>query len=405
MNTLWPSSKHLPDVVFVELVAILFTALLPILTIGVVTMGVGALIAAREGDAAIFALTIACVLTTIVRVLFVLGYRRRLARSQPTAQEAKVWERRYALGSFLFAILLGALSARALMLGDPLVSTLIVGLIFGYGSGLVTRVAVRPAICVTSLFLATVPIVISLGIETALATGLSDIAIHSGQTLLVAGFALASLETVAHGYQTTLQQLLTKRDLAVLAGNDALTGLPNRMQLRSRFSESVLHIKQTGDLLAFHCLDLDRFKAVNDTFGHPTGDALLQAVGTRLARTLKATDTAARLGGDEFVVVQPGIRHTDEARLLAQRIIRVLSDPYVLDGREIRIGVSIGIALYPCDGLDLEQLTSRADAALYQAKREARGCAMFWSPPAAPAPAATETGRWKALRRSDSGRV
>ena len=399
--TLWPSSKQLPDVVFVELVAMLYATLLPNIIIGVTILGVGTLVAARTGDTVIFTLTICSAVTAVVRVLFVLGYRRRLVRSPLTAQEAKVWERHYANGSFLFATLLGALSARALLVGDPLISMMITCMVFGYGSGLATRVAVRPAICVPSLLLAAVPLVISFGITTARATGLSSIAIYAAQTIFVGGFAVTTLMTIAHGYQTILQQLVTQRDLAVLAGEDALTGLPNRMQLRSRFNESVARIKQTSEVLALHCMDLDRFKAVNDTFGHPTGDALLQAVGARLARTLKAGDTAARLGGDEFVVVQPGIRHMDEARLLAQRIVRVLGEPYVIGGREIRIGVSVGIALSPRDGSDLEQLTSRADGALYQAKREARGSVVFCNE--VPTPATTETGRWRALRRLDGG--
>jgi len=402
LNTLWPSSKQLPDVVFVELVDMLYTTIVPNIIIGVTILGVAAIVAERVGDAIVLALTICCVVTAVVRILFVLGYQRRQVRSPLTLQEAKLWERRYAKGSFLFATLVGTLSARALLMGDPLISMTITCMVFGYGSGLATRVAVRPWICVPSLLLATVPIVISFGIQTGGATGHSNIAIYAGQTLFVAGFAFTSLTTIAHGYQTTLQQLLTQRDLAVLAGEDALTGLPNRMQLRSRFNESVVRIKQTSEVLALHYLDLDRFKTVNDTFGHPTGDALLQAVGGRLARTLKAGDTAARLGGDEFVVVQPGIRHMDEARLLAQRIIRVLGEPYILDGRAIQVGVSVGIALSPRDGFDLEQLISHADSALYQAKREARGSVVFCND-VPTAPPATETGRWRALRRLDHG--
>jgi diguanylate cyclase (GGDEF)-like protein len=291
----------------------------------------------------------------------------------------RVWERRYAGGSLVFGVVMGALCTRAVVLGDPLVTMLVMGLIFGYGSGLVTRVAVRPAICVSSLMLAVVPVVIGLCVNIARAGVLSDQEAYTELTLLVASFAMISLETVAQGYQTTLQQLLTKRDLAVLAGQDALTGLPNRVLLRARFSEASARIGRTGTLLALHCMDLDRFKAVNDTFGHPTGDALLQAVAGRLTRTLQAGDTAARLGGDEFVVVQTGVRHADEARLLAQRIIRVLSAPYSLNGRQVSVGVSIGIAVCSRKGLDLEQVVAQADAALYLAKRDRCGAAVLSS--------------------------
>jgi diguanylate cyclase len=401
LHTLWPSSKQLPDVVFVELVAMLYTTLMPNVIVGVTVFGVGSLVAAREGDAAAFALTLACVVTAIGRVIVVLSYRRATVGSALTIQEARLWEGRFAKGSYLFAILLGTLSARTLLMDDPLISMLITCLVFGYGSGLSVRQAVRPTICIPSLFLVTLPVIVSFGIEVGAATGPSNIAIYVAQTLLVVGFALTSFMSISHGYQTTLQQLLVQRDLAVLAGNDALTGLPNRTQLRSRFNESVVRMRKTGEILAFHCMDLDRFKPVNDTFGHPMGDALLKAVAARLARTVKAEDTAARLGGDEFVVVQTGIRHMDEARLLAQRIIRTLGEPYVIDGREIQVGVSVGIALSPRDGTDLEQITARADIALYQAKREARGSALFCDDAAGPA--ATETGKWRAFRRLDSG--
>jgi diguanylate cyclase (GGDEF)-like protein len=205
------------------------------------------------------------------------------------------------------------------------------------------------------------------------------------QAFLIAAFAIASLESVAHIYRTTLRQLLTNQDLAILAGKDALTGLPNRTLLRARLNEGIAQTRRTGELLAFHYLDLDRFKIVNDVLGHSAGDALLQAVAERLESILRVGDSAARFGGDEFVVVQTGIRRPDEARLLAHRIIRVVSAPYSLDGQEARIGVSIGIALAPRHGLGLEGLASRADAALYEAKRKGRGGVVVWGDASSPA--------------------
>ena len=133
-----------------------------------------------------------------------------------------------------------------------------------------------------------------------------------------------------------------------------------------------------GRLLALHFLDLDKFKPINDRYGHPVGDALLKAVAGRLTRMLRATDTAARLGGDEFVIIQTGIAHPDEARMLAMRLLRTLSAPYQIDGHDLRIGVSVGIALAPSDGTDLDTLSSRADAALYRAKSSGRGTVAFW---------------------------
>src|SRR5262249_26498694 len=142
-------------------------------------------------------------------------------------------------------------------------------------------------------------------------------------------------------------------------------------------------------MLAFHCLDLDHFKAVNDSLGHPAGDALLKLVAERLTGMLRIGDTVARIGGDEFVVLQIGIRRQDEARLLAHRIVRTLSPPYVIDSQEVRIGASVGIALAPHDGVTLDRLAACADAALYQAKHKGRGSVVIAGEPSAPSAAAS----------------
>jgi diguanylate cyclase (GGDEF)-like protein len=138
--------------------------------------------------------------------------------------------------------------------------------------------------------------------------------------------------------------------------------------------------------MAIHCLDLDRFKYVNDTHGHPARDALLQAASQRMMRTLQAGDTVARLGGDEFIIVQPAIKNIDEARLLGHRIVRVVGEPYNIDGQEVRVGVSLGIAFAPKDGTDLEHLTACADAALYRAKHAGRGTVVVAGDPPTPRP-------------------
>jgi diguanylate cyclase (GGDEF)-like protein len=125
--------------------------------------------------------------------------------------------------------------------------------------------------------------------------------------------------------------------------------------------------------MALLCLDLDQFKAVNDTLGHPIGDALLQAVAQRLAERTRETDTVARLGGDEFAVVQSPIDKPSEATNFAQRLIDLLDEPFEVAGHQIVIGTSIGIAFAPQDGLDPDQLLKNADLALYRAKVDGRG--------------------------------
>lgn len=372
------SSTQLPDDIYVELVDSLFTALAPIIFMGIATAAVSALVAARQHDAVIAELAAAGLLMTVIRGVTMQAYRRRRRSSQLLAPEVRKWERHYAAGSIVFASLLGALCIRFLLLNDPVVSMLTTCLVFGYAAGLVTRVAVRPVICLVSMVLVVVPIVTLFASDAARSHSLSDIEIYVTQTLLLAGFTLAGLETMVHGYKTTLQQLLTKKDLAALAGHDPLTHLPNRLMLRTRFEDALTAISRSDRLFAVHCLDLNRFKAVNDNYGHPMGDALLQAVAGRLSRTLPASDTVARIGGDEFVVIQTGIRQVGEARFLAQRIIKAVSLPYSLQDQEIQIGVSVGIAIAPRDGRDLDQIISRADAALYQAKRDTGTRVVFW---------------------------
>jgi len=133
-------------------------------------------------------------------------------------------------------------------------------------------------------------------------------------------------------------------------------------------------------MVAVHHLDLDQFKAVNDTFGHPAGDKLLKIVADRLRGLVRETDTIARMGGDEFVIVQSAIADPADATSLAQRVIRLMSEPYDLDGQQAVIGASIGIAVGPGDGSSADKLLRNADLALYRAKGDGRGTFRFFEP-------------------------
>jgi diguanylate cyclase (GGDEF)-like protein len=262
-------------------------------------------------------------------------------------------------------------------MNDPLVGMAVAGLLLGYALGMVAGVSIRPATCLASLALAIAPPILAFGAHLVV-TGVYPVAaIVAAQAFLIAALATTTFAAVRHVHDAILRQLLAERELAALSGRDSLTGLPNRSLLRVRFAEAVSRLGETGEILAIHCLDLDHFQAVNDSLGRPAGDALLQAVAERLARALRAEDTAARMSGDEFVVIQTAIRDADQALLLAERIIETIGARYQIDGREVEIGVSFGIALAPRDGIDLDQLTSRADTALHQAKREKRPV-VFW---------------------------
>ena len=168
-------------------------------------------------------------------------------------------------------------------------------------------------------------------------------------------------------------QLLEKhQQLDHLAHHDHLTGLPNRLYLAAHLPDAIEEGKKNGAMLAVLFLDLDRFKHVNDSRGHETGDKLLKTVAQRVRSTMRADDLVVRMGGDEFVVVMRGIRGTEQVNEAAARINRALSAPMVVDGRTLVTTVSIGVALYPYDGADMGELLRHSDTAMYQAKDRGR---------------------------------
>lgn len=163
-----------------------------------------------------------------------------------------------------------------------------------------------------------------------------------------------------------------ERHLVHLAHHDALTGLPNRTFLQDRLRREIGRARRGDRLFSLLLLDLDRFKSVNDALGHHAGDELLKAVGTRLGGLIREDDILARLGGDEFALLQTGLTSTQEAIDLAERVIAVMSEPFLILGEEIVMGASIGLVLHPTDGDDVENLLKKADIAMYRAKSEGR---------------------------------
>jgi diguanylate cyclase (GGDEF)-like protein len=164
-----------------------------------------------------------------------------------------------------------------------------------------------------------------------------------------------------------------------MARHDGLTGLFNRIVFEQKMSEALTRLSRHRESFAVLMFDLDNFKAVNDTLGHPVGDALLRAVADRLRSCTRGLDTMARLGGDEFVILQA---HIDEpepaARVLANRLLDAMDKPVMLGTHQVRVGVSIGIALAPRDGSDMDVLLKSADDALYRMKADGRNGFRFF---------------------------
>ena len=158
-----------------------------------------------------------------------------------------------------------------------------------------------------------------------------------------------------------------------MAHHDALTGLPNRVLFQERLRQAMAEAEQSGDAVAVLCLDLDRFKEVNDTLGHPAGDLLLRSVAQRLLTAVRAQDTVARLSGDEFAIVQPAPNSPDSTAALGQRLLELFEKPFELGSESFRSGASIGAALFPQDATSADDLLKSADIALYHAKSDGRG--------------------------------
>ena len=167
--------------------------------------------------------------------------------------------------------------------------------------------------------------------------------------------------------------------IAHMARHDALTDLANRVLFREKMDEALTRLDRKKEGFNVFVFDLDLFKAVNDTLGHPVGDALLKAVAQRLRQTVRDIDTVGRLGGDEFAILQPVDKdQRQEAIALAGRLIKTIGAPYQIEGHQIVIGISIGIALAPADGTDATQLLKNADLALYRTKTEGRNDYRFF---------------------------
>lgn len=186
------------------------------------------------------------------------------------------------------------------------------------------------------------------------------------------------LEMVGKLATIGIERHQTTRQLAHLVRHDPLTGLPNRILFEDRLEQALTIARRKGTLLAVFALDLDRFKTINDTLGHPAGDALLQQFSHRVRAMLRQTDTLARVGGDEFLLLLPELHSPDGAAKVANTIIMALAEPFTIEGREMLVTGSIGIALAPRDGLDSASLHRSADAAMYVAKRRGRN-AFAWS--------------------------
>ena len=352
------------DAIYIEVIAALYGTMVPILVAGVCQAVVGTISVTQTGDGLTALLTVLGVIVGFVRMLVVLAFRRR-ARRKPLLDrvEMMAWDQRYAAGTFATALLLGLFAARSLFVGDAICLVMAVGLAFGFGAGIVARLSLRPALALLDFC--------AVGLPAVVAAFLTQWDVpHVAMGLMFLIFIVAGIEMVRLSHNATLIQMTLKQKFEQLARIDPMTGLLNRSVLAIDLERIVAD--GGSEMIAIHAIDLDHFKAANDRYGHPAGDALLKQVAARLMTVARPLDLIVRMGGDEFILVQRSAGSRDHVELMAQQIFRSISAPYCVDGHEIVIGASIGIALSPEHGKTVEALLARSDAALYRAK-ERRG--------------------------------
>src|SRR5580658_5788185 len=168
--------------------------------------------------------------------------------------------------------------------------------------------------------------------------------------------------------------------MAHSAQHDFLTGLPNRMLFNDRVSQAIILAPRHAKNVAVLFLDLDGFKHINDSLGHPIGDNLLQSIAKRLVYCVRGSDTVSRQGGDEFVVLLSEVQHSEDAAITAKKMLRAVAEPHSIHQHELHVTTSIGVSVYPDDGQNAETLIKNADTAMYQAKENGHQCYQFFTP-------------------------
>lgn len=353
-------TDSISDSVYMDIIATLYGSLVPIALTGLAQLIVGSIAAWQTGDAFTWILTAAGLILAITRAIDVVAFRRRVARKPALDRsEAVRWEWRYGMGSVATALLIGVFAARCVFLGNAACSAMATGLAFGFGAGVVARMSLRPVVAILDLGITGIPVIVATFLQTLDAS-------QVGLGLLFAIYLIGSFEMVRQSYNANLVHITLKREFEQMARRDPMTGLFNRTALTADLAQLVAECG--AHMVAVHSIDLDHFKAANDRFGHPFGDALLRQVAGRLKSIATEGDLLVRMGGDEFILAQRAASSRDHAEAMAKRIFETVSAPYCIDGQDIVIGASIGVAIAPIDGRSVEALLSRSDRALYQAK-------------------------------------
>jgi diguanylate cyclase (GGDEF)-like protein len=303
-----------------------------------------------------------------------LAEARAFTHVAPAQEQIGVWRNRFLAGAFASGALWG--TAGVLLFPEQslphqvFVSFVIAGMVAG---AVATLSPIMPA-----FLLFAVPALLPLPLQFLLRDG----PLHFPMSFMAVLFGLAMI-TVARHVNTTLRESLrvSQRNIE-LAHFDALTGLPNRLMFAQTLEQRVQHSVRSGRPLALLFVDVDRFKNVNDALGHDAGDRLLREAAQRMQRCLRASDIVARFGGDEFTVVVEDLPDQAYAQRVAEKLMKALGEPMLIEGREFHVTASIGIATCPKDASDARTLQKNADIAMFRAKARGRNGFCFHAPQA-----------------------
>lgn len=362
-----------PDAIYMELVHIVYTAMPQIISLALGVIIATGFLVMTYGDPAYYALLASAIAVSLMRIAFMLAYPKSGCRD---AGESRFWDILYGTGSLSIACVIAGMSLITFSKEHPGAHLLAVGLTMAMAAGHGSRIAVRPWIALMS---GTV-IMVSLGVAAARHAD----PLYNVLGYLTVVYLFSYYETVLRYYGVIVDRLVKKREIEHLASHDPLTGLANRRAVEKALSEADRHWEIEGRAFATLCLDLDGFKAVNDMHGHGVGDRLLCAVAQRLAQAAGDGDLCGRLGGDEFAVICKDVQGEEQVALLASAIIASLSQPYRIQGRTVRIGVSIGAAIADAGMAGSDAMMIAADRALYRAKGAGKGVFRIASGPDLP---------------------
>ncbi|MBE2992499.1 EAL domain-containing protein [Sphingomonas sp. CFBP 13603] len=351
------------------------------LIIGALTSSaITATVSIVSGDQAMVICAIAIAIVACIRIADAVRLELRVPkRATPNKAPGRRREIVYRVGALCYSALLGTFGLLTLLnTSDGVLQLLAVTTTIGYAAGIAGRNAGRPWIALAQLCCASLPLAVGLIVSF-------DV-LKIVLAVVIVLFVVAMMDITLQTYSVILKATLASREKAALAEHhaaiarrDDLTGVANRTAFRERFEARLRALDGGSQWLAIHWIDLDRFKEINDSFGHLAGNALLVCIAGRLDEAFGSAGIVARLGGDEFAVVCE-IEHRDAANSIGHRIIELVERPVDHDGRLLRVGASLGIAIAPADGADADTLLKNADLALYRAKDTGRGRMCFYEP-------------------------